>query len=51
MSANAVDDVNLLGNKDGLTYERKAIILCEIALNVDGSSEQPQIKTEFPAGI
>lgn len=47
MAADTVKDVNAMRDSDGLTYARKAMILCGMALNVNGKWEESQLKPSF----
>ena len=44
MAADAVCDVNAMRDKDGLSYARKAMIMCGMALNTNGLWEVSQLK-------
>lgn len=47
MAADVIRDVNNLRDKDGITYARKAMILCGLSLNVNGHWEEGQLKPEL----
>ena len=44
MAADAVRDVNAMRDKDGLSYARKDMIMCGMALNTNGLWEVSQLK-------
>lgn len=47
LAADSVRDVNKLRNTDGITYARKAMIICGMALNINGKWEEGQLKPEL----
>lgn len=51
LAADAVRDVNRQRDENRLTYVRKAMILCGLALNVNGVWEETQLSPELQAII
>ena len=47
LSAEAVADVNAKHDVDGLSYDRKAMIICGMELNTNGKWEESQLKPEL----
>ena len=47
LAADAINDVNAQRDENGLTYARKAMILCGLSLNTTGKWEISQLKPEL----
>ena len=47
LASDSVRDVNLQRDENGLTYARKAMILCGLSLNTNGKWEETQLKPEL----
>jgi hypothetical protein len=47
LAADAVRDVNLMRDENGLTYSRKAMIRCGLALDVTGVWHEKQLSREL----
>ena len=51
LAADSVKDVNRMRDAEGLTYARKAMIMCGLALNTNGKWEETQLKPELQSII
>ena len=47
LSSEAVADVNVHRDVDGLSYARKSMIICGMALNTNGKWEESQLRPEL----